>query len=71
MAHAENDEIAERVRKVMLQPLALDCARHPRAFYKKGRWPEYKSLLLQYNSPIKIRLKTKEFIEEYEKKYVQ
>lgn len=71
LAHAENDEIAERVRKVMLQPLALDCARHPRAFYKKGRWPEYKSLLLQYNSPIKIRLKTKEFIEEYEKKYVQ
>ena len=71
LAHAENDEIVERVRKVMLQPLALDCERHPRAFYKKGRWPEYKSLLLKYNPAVSIRVRAQEYIEAYEKKYVE
>lgn len=66
LAHANTDTISERVHKVMLQPMALECARHPQQFYNKGKWTVFKSQLLNYNSYFKIGTSSKKFIESYE-----
>lgn len=68
LACAENDTVKERVRKVMMQPAALECARHPKAFYKAGKWPEFKDLLLKYGAFFKVNLSPEEFIKDYEAK---
>lgn len=69
LSHAENAIIYERVKKVMLQPMALECKRHPRDFYKKGKWPEFKRLLLQYKSYFKVKESPEKFIKTFEEKY--
>ena len=69
LSHAENAIIYERVKKVMLQPMALECKRHPRDFYKKGKWPELKRLLLQYKSYFKVKESPEKFIKTFEEKY--
>jgi hypothetical protein len=69
LIHAENDIITERVQKVMLQPMALECTRHPNEFYKKGRWPEFKRLIQKYKAYYKVRVSPDEFINTYESKY--
>lgn len=66
LSHANSETISERVRKVMLQPMALECARHPQQFYKKGKWPVFKSQLQRYNSYFKVGTSSKKFIESYE-----
>ena len=66
LSHANNETIAERVRKVMMQPMALECARHPLQFYKKGKWPVFKSQLIRYKSYFKSGVSSEKFINSFE-----
>lgn len=68
LARAENDIIRERVRKVMMQPAALECARHPESFYEAGKWPEFKNQLLKYGAYFKVHISPEKFINNYEAK---
>lgn len=68
LVRAENDTVKERVRKVMMQPAALECARHPEAFYKAGKWPGFKSQLLKYGAYFEIHVSPETFIQSYEAK---
>lgn len=68
LKHAENETILERVNKVMLQPMALECARRPKDFYKKGRWPEFKGQILKYKANFKTGVDSEKFIDSYEAK---
>lgn len=65
---SEDGIIKERVRKVMLQPMALECARQPLQFYRSGKWPEFKSQMLKYKSFFKIHVSPNDFIDSYESK---
>ena len=66
LGKANNEITRERVLKVMLQPMALECARQPQKFYEDGKWPWFKSQLLKYKSYYKIHVSPKAFIESYE-----
>lgn len=66
LAHANDSIITERVRKVLLQPMALECARQPQQFYRRGKWPEFKSQMLKYKSYYKAHMSPEQFIESYE-----
>lgn len=66
---ANTDTIVDRVRKVMLQPMALECVRHPQQFYKEGKWPDFKSQILKYKSNFKAGQSPEKFIESYESKF--
>lgn len=68
LENTNNEIIKERVRKVMLQPMALECARQPRIFYESGKWPVFKSQMLKYKSYYKIHVSPQEFIESFESK---
>ena len=66
LAHANNDIVSERVQKVMLQPMALECSRHPKEFYNKGKWPEFKFQLLKYKAFFKMQVSSEKFIKNFE-----
>lgn len=68
LEHAENDVILERINKVMLQPMALECARDPKSFYRKGKWLEFKGGLLKYKAYFESGVSPEKFIESYETK---
>lgn len=68
LARAENEIVKERVRKVMMQPEALECARQPEEFYKSGRWPDFKRHLIKYNAYFKVHTSPEKFIDSYESK---
>ena len=66
--NAENEIISERVKKVMLQPAALECARHPKEFYKSGKWTSFKSQLLKYGAYFEAGVSPTAFINSFEAK---
>ena len=66
LARAENEVVAERVRKVLMQPAALECARHPKEFFQAGMWPGFKSELLKYGAYFRIHTSPEKFINDYE-----
>lgn len=68
LVHAENETVKERVRKVMMQVEALECARHPEEFYKAGKWPDFKGQLLKYGAYFKVHVSPEEFINSFEAK---
>lgn len=68
LAHSNNKTVTERVKKVMLQPLALECARHPEKFFKKGKWPGFKAQMLKYKSYFRSGVSPAKFIKSYESK---
>lgn len=68
LSRAENDTIAERVKKVMMQLSALECVRHPKEFYKAGKWPEFKSQIQKYGAYFEIHVSPEKFINSYEAK---
>ena len=68
LKHAGNKTVYERVQKVMLQPMALECARHPQEFYKKGKWPSFKKELLKYKSYFQSGVNPEKFINSFESK---
>ena len=66
LENANDEIIRERVRKVLLQPMALECARQPQKFIENGRWPEFKRQMLKYKSYYKIHVSPNKFIESFE-----
>ena len=68
LKHAGNEVVFERVQKVMLQPMALECARHPQEFYKRGKWPSFKKQLLKYKSYFESGVNAEKFINSFESK---
>ena len=63
---ASDSVILERVKKVKLQVLASEYALYPQDFYERGKWPEFKTLVLKYNAYIKLGVGPEKFIPEFE-----
>lgn len=68
LENSGNEIIAERVQKVLLQPMALECVRHPNDFFNQGKWADFKSQILKYNAWITSHVSSKMFIESFESK---
>ena len=68
LAHAENEVVKERVKKVMMQIQALECGRQPEDFYRAGKWPDFKNQLLKYGAYFKVHTSPEKFIDDYESK---
>ncbi len=69
LKHANNEMTSERVQKIMLQPLALECLRAPQEFYDSGKWLHFKKLLLKYKPRYKAGQSHEDFIKSFESKY--
>lgn len=63
---AESDEIRERVDRVRMQPLYLQCMRHKEASKKDGTWKELLGLMKKYNALHREGYPQEQFIREYE-----
>jgi len=63
---AENDEIRERVDRVRMQPLYLQCMRHKAESYKDGTWDELLRLMKQYKAMHREGCPQEKFIQEFE-----
>ena len=63
---AENDEIRERVDRVRMQPLYLQCMRHKAESYKDGTWADLLRLMKKYNAMHREGQPQDKFIREFE-----
>ena len=63
---AENDEIRERVDRVRMQPLYLQCMRHKAESYKDGTWADLLRLMKQYKAMHREGCPQEQFIREFE-----
>lgn len=63
---AENDEIRERVDRVRMQPLYLQCMRHKAESYKDGTWDELVRLMKKYGAMHREGHRQEQFIREFE-----
>ena len=62
----ESDEIRERVDRVRMQPLYLQCMRHKEASKKDGTWKELLGLMKKYNALHREGCPRDQFIREFE-----
>jgi hypothetical protein len=65
-AAAETDEIRERVDRVRMQPLYLQCMRHKPESLKDGTWAELKALMLRYKAMHREGHPQDRFFREFE-----
>ena len=63
---AESDEIRERVDRVRMQPLYLQCMRHKAESLKDGTWEELRRLMKQYKAMHREGHPQERFIREFE-----
>lgn len=63
---AESEEIRERVERVRMQPLYLQCMRHKAEALKDGTWQELLRLMKQYNAMHREGFPQERFIREFE-----
>ena len=63
---AENDEIRERVDRVRMQPLYLQCMRHKADSYKDGTWADLLRLMKKYKAMHREGCPQEQFIREFE-----
>ena len=63
---ADNDEIRERVDRVRMQPLYLQCMRHKAESLKDGTWKELVRLMKQYKAMHREGYPQEQFIREFE-----
>ena len=66
MKMAENDEIRERVDRVRMQPLYLQCMRHKAESLKDGTWDDLLRLMKQYKAMHRESTPQEKFIQEFE-----
>jgi hypothetical protein len=64
---AENDEIRERVDRVRMQPLYLQCMRHKEESKKDGTWEDLLRLMKKYKAMHREGYPQEKFISEYER----
>ena len=64
---AENEEIRERVDRVRMQPLYLQCMRHKGKSKKNGTWADLLRLMKKYNAMHREGYPQEKFISEYER----
>ena len=64
---AENEEIRERVDRVRMQPLYLQCMRHKGKSKKDGTWADLLRLMKKYNAMHREGYPQEKFISEYER----
>ena len=65
--NAENEEIANRVERVRMQPLYLYCKRHRDKSKQDGKWDELRSLMLKYKARPEETVSLEKFIQEFGK----
>ena len=65
---AESDEIRERVDRVTMQPLYLQCMRHKAESLADGTWSKLLRLMKQYNAMHREGYPQDRFIREFEGK---
>lgn len=63
---AESDEIRERVERVRMQPLYLQCMRHKAESLKDGTWAELVRLMKKYKAMHREGHPQEQFIREFE-----
>lgn len=63
---AESDEIRERVDRVRMQPLYLQCMRHKSESLKDGTWTDLLRLMKQYKAMHREGCQQETFIREFE-----
>ena len=63
---AESDEIRERVDRVRMQPLYLQCMRHKAESLRDGTWEELRRLMKQYKAMHREGHPQERFIREFE-----
>ena len=63
---AETDEIRERVDRVRMQPLYLQCMRHKAESYKDGTWADLVRLMKKYNAMHREGQPQDKFLREFE-----
>ena len=63
---AESDEIRERVDRVRMQPLYLQCMRHKEASKNDGTWQELLRLMKKYNALHREGYPQDQFIRDFE-----
>lgn len=64
---AENEEIRERVDRVRMQPLYLQCMRHKKESKKDGTWEDLLRLMKKYKAMHREGYPQEKFISEYER----
>ena len=64
---AENEEIRERVDRVRMQPLYLQCMRHKGKSKKDDTWADLLRLMKKYNAMHREGYPQEKFISEYER----
>ena len=63
---AENDEVRERVERVRMQPLYLQCVRHKAESLKDGTWDELLALMKKYKAMHREGCPQADFIRTFE-----
>ena len=63
---AENDEVRERVERVRIQPLYLQCVRHKAESLKDGTWDELLALMKKYKAMHREGCPQADFIRTFE-----
>jgi hypothetical protein len=63
---AENDEIRERVDRVRMQPLYLQCMRHKTTSLQDGTWDDLLRLMKKYKALHREGYPQERFISEFQ-----